>query len=210
MSIRIIPQDELGSSEKRTADMIPPLLFPRLKNLYNRRAERLRELAENNPLGDYINPLFWSEVMSDDPTLQWGVYDTVTKTFFSLSKEASAATFSPLIHLKDLTVQRNGYLYATVYSTKRPIAAIVATSYQRLITHFYNHLIFALPAGILGSLVLLLLWLRIRQNYLSPKRKLQRALEKHQLCLYYQPIIDIKTEKCIGAEALLRWLGEQG
>ena len=36
MSIRIIPQDELGSSEKRTADMIPPLLFPRLKNLYNR------------------------------------------------------------------------------------------------------------------------------------------------------------------------------
>src|SRR5699024_2236189 len=133
-----------------------------------------------------------------------------TKTFFSLSKEASAATFSPLIHLKDLTVQRNGYLYATVYSTKRPIAAIVATSYQRLITHFYNHLIFALPAGILGSLVLLLLWLRIRQNYLSPKRKLQRALEKHQLCLYYQPIIDIKTEKCIGAEALLRWLGEQG
>lgn len=103
-----------------------------------------------------INPLFWSEVMSDDPTLQWGVYDTVTKTFFSLSKEASAATFSPLIHLKDLTVQRNGYLYATVYSTKRPIAAIVATSYQRLITHFYNHLIFALPAGILGSLVLLL------------------------------------------------------
>ncbi|SUG40299.1 FdhE protein [Salmonella enterica subsp. arizonae] len=28
MSIRIIPQDELGSSEKRTADMIPPLLFP--------------------------------------------------------------------------------------------------------------------------------------------------------------------------------------
>lgn len=157
-----------------------------------------------------INPLFWSEVMSDDPTLQWGVYDTVTKTFFSLSNEASAATFSPLIHLNDLTVQRNGYLYATVYSTKRPIAAIVATSYQRLITHFYNHLIFALPAGILGSLVLLLLWLRIRQNYLSPKRKLQRALEKHQLCLYYQPIIDIKTEKCIGAEALLRWPGEQG
>ncbi len=83
-----------------------------------------------------INPLFWSEVMSDDPTLQWGVYDTVTKTFFSLSNEASAATFSPLIHLNDLTVQRNGYLYATVYSTKRPIAAIVATSYQRLIAHF--------------------------------------------------------------------------
>ena len=60
MSIRIIPQDELGSSEKRTAEYIPPLLFPRLKNLYNRRAERLRELAENNPLGDFCVLPRWS------------------------------------------------------------------------------------------------------------------------------------------------------
>ncbi|ELI1525013.1 EAL domain-containing protein [Escherichia coli] len=157
-----------------------------------------------------INPLFWSEVMSDDPTLQWGVYDTVTNAFFSLSKLASTETFSPLIHQNELTLERNGYLYAIVHSTKRPIAAIVATSKQRLLSHFYNHLIFALPAGILGSLVLLLLWLRISQEYRSPKRKLQRALGKRQLCLYYQPIIDIKIEKCIGAEALLRWPGNQG
>lgn len=148
--------------------------------------------------------------MSDDPTLQWGVYDTVTNAFFSLSKLASTETFSPLIHQNELTLERNGYLYAIAHSTKRPIAAIVATSKQRLLSHFYNHLIFALPAGILGSLVLLLLWLRISQEYRSPKRKLQRALEKRQLCLYYQPIIDIKTEKCIGAEALLRWPGNQG
>ena len=54
MSIRIIPQDTLATSEKRTADMIPPLLFPRLKHLYNRRADRLRELATDNPLGDFL------------------------------------------------------------------------------------------------------------------------------------------------------------
>lgn len=54
MSIRIIPQDKITQSEKQTRDMIPPLLFPQLKNLYNRRAERLRKLAENNPLGDYL------------------------------------------------------------------------------------------------------------------------------------------------------------
>jgi hypothetical protein len=32
----------------------PAAPVPRLKNLYHRRAERLRELAENNPLGDYL------------------------------------------------------------------------------------------------------------------------------------------------------------
>ena len=54
MTIRIIPQEQLEKSDKTTADMIPPLLFPRLKQLYSRRAARLRQLAEKNPLGDYL------------------------------------------------------------------------------------------------------------------------------------------------------------
>jgi FdhE protein len=54
MTIRIIPQEQLEKSDKTTADMIPPLLFPRLKHLYSRRAARLRQLAEKNPLGDYL------------------------------------------------------------------------------------------------------------------------------------------------------------
>ncbi|PIJ48298.1 formate dehydrogenase accessory protein FdhE [Erwinia sp. OLTSP20] len=54
MSIRIIPQDELAKSEKATAETIPPLLFPRLQHLYSRRAARLRQLADKNPLGDYL------------------------------------------------------------------------------------------------------------------------------------------------------------
>ncbi|WP_075182434.1 formate dehydrogenase accessory protein FdhE [Pantoea sp. 1.19] len=54
MSIRIIPQEQLEKGEARTADHIPPLLFPRLKNIYSRRAARLRQLAEKNPLGDYL------------------------------------------------------------------------------------------------------------------------------------------------------------
>jgi FdhE protein len=54
MSIRIIPQDQLEKGEKLTAEQVPPLLFPRLKNLYSRRAARLRDLAAKNPLGDYL------------------------------------------------------------------------------------------------------------------------------------------------------------
>ncbi|KGT95126.1 formate dehydrogenase [Erwinia typographi] len=54
MSIRIIPQEQLEKSDKKTAESIPPLLFPGLKNLYSRRAARLRQLAEKNPLGDYL------------------------------------------------------------------------------------------------------------------------------------------------------------
>ncbi|MBP2168948.1 FdhE protein [Erwinia toletana] len=54
MSIRIIPQQPLEASDTPATERIPPLLFPRLKKLYQRRAARLRDLAAKNPLGDYL------------------------------------------------------------------------------------------------------------------------------------------------------------
>ena len=45
MSIQIVPQDELADG-KKTAGNIPPVLFANLKTLYQRRADRLRQLAQ--------------------------------------------------------------------------------------------------------------------------------------------------------------------
>ena len=36
--------------------------------------------------------------------------------------------------------------------------------------------------------------------------ELRQAIEQDQLCLYYQPKIDIKTNRCVGVEALVRWI----
>lgn len=54
MSIQIVAQDDLTDG-KKTAVNIPPVLFANLKTLYQRRAERLRQLAEESPLGEYLN-----------------------------------------------------------------------------------------------------------------------------------------------------------
>lgn len=41
---------------------------------------------------------------------------------------------------------------------------------------------------------------------LTMMTELRQAIEQNQLCLYYQPKIDIKTKRCIGVEALVRWI----
>lgn len=43
-------------------------------------------------------------------------------------------------------------------------------------------------------------------EHLQLENELQLALEKNQLLLHYQPIVDLQTEAIIGAEALLRWV----
>ncbi|WP_455217917.1 putative bifunctional diguanylate cyclase/phosphodiesterase [Kaarinaea lacus] len=35
--------------------------------------------------------------------------------------------------------------------------------------------------------------------------ELRQAIDQDQLCLYYQPKIDLKTDQCVGVEALVRW-----
>ncbi len=57
MSIRIFPKELLEAKREKptTLESILPLLFANLKSLYRRRTERLRQLALNNLLGDYLN-----------------------------------------------------------------------------------------------------------------------------------------------------------
>jgi FdhE protein len=57
MSIRIVPELQSGNQREKSAaaEPIPPLLFANLKSLYLRRAERLRQLAADNPLSDYLD-----------------------------------------------------------------------------------------------------------------------------------------------------------
>ncbi|MDG2947707.1 formate dehydrogenase accessory protein FdhE [Bisgaard Taxon 10/6] len=59
MAIRILPENKIKQAASSFQN--PPLLFSSPKNLYARRAQRLRQLAENHPFRDYL--LFAAEVV---------------------------------------------------------------------------------------------------------------------------------------------------
>jgi sensor c-di-GMP phosphodiesterase-like protein len=86
----------------------------------------------------------------------------------------------------------------------------MSTSRVSYYQNFYNQVTLTLPLGLICSVLLLLVWSRTRQQYHSPRKMLQRALNRRQLCLHYQPVIDIKNNRCVGTEALLRWPGFDG
>jgi sensor c-di-GMP phosphodiesterase-like protein len=163
--------------------------------------------------GNYVvvvNPLSYSEVMSNDHSLSWGVYDTVTNAFFSVSQKANVSLLNSMIRHKESVFQKDDRFYTIVNSEKRPIAAIVSTSNKRFYETLYHQATLTLPLGMICSIIILLVWSRTHRELNSPGRLLHRALNKRQLCVHYQPIIDIKNNRCVGAEALLRWPGFNG
>jgi sensor c-di-GMP phosphodiesterase-like protein len=63
--------------------------------------------------------------------------------------------------------------------------------------------------GVLAGTVLASMHL-LRWNDRSLQAQLRRALRYNQITLVYQPIVEIKTGRMVGAEALARWIDEDG
>lgn len=64
----------------------------------------------------------------------------------------------------------------------------------------------ALLIGLAGAILTLLVY--PRQS--SSRRVLERALHSGQMFLLYQPVVDLQSGQCIGAEALMRWRQQDG
>lgn len=67
-----------------------------------------------------------------------------------------------------------------------------------------------LPLGALLAVFMvgIIYWLSRRR--LSPLGELRIAVKKEEFVVFYQPIVDLKTHACIGAEALIRWKRPDG
>lgn len=75
---------------------------------------------------------------------------------------------------------------------------------------FHRERLFLLPLGlVLAALVVgYILW-ALRRS-LSPLAELQTAIRKREFVAHYQPILELETGRCVGAEALVRWKRPDG
>ena len=66
------------------------------------------------------------------------------------------------------------------------------------------------PQALLIGLACMVLTLLLYPRQGSSRRELERALQRRQLVLLYQPVVDLGSGRCIGAEALMRWRQNDG
>lgn len=66
------------------------------------------------------------------------------------------------------------------------------------------------PVGLILGVLLTGLVIYIAQRRMSMEGELQAAFDRDEFFVEYQPVIDLRTGRCVGAEALARWRNEEG
>lgn len=150
-----------------------------------------------------INAGRLSDIILDD-RMQLGVF--YQGQLVNISQGADEKTISRLLSSSER--KRKDYIYSV--STQDDWSAVVAEPINSVDTSFYRELAWMLPIGIGIGLVVVLSVIRIMRIRLSPMAEMQIAIAQREFTVHYQPIIDLETERCTGAEALVRWLRPDG
>ena len=108
------------------------------------------------------------------------------------------------------TVEMGDYLISYHAIANHNMAGLAASNLSSVWAHFREFAMFLLPIGVLASTLLAFGTVMLVRKQSSLKTRLTAALKNKDLYLMYQPIFDIQNNRCIGAEALLRWRLQNG
>jgi len=99
----------------------------------------------------------------------------------------------------------DGYVVAVVRSPKYRTGAVAALPATYIDQKTGELTLFLLPLGFVGGLLLAFAVYYLVRNQVSTQALLKAGLARNEFFMHYQPVVELDTGKCVGAEALVRW-----
>ncbi len=96
-------------------------------------------------------------------------------------------------------------LKVVVPASRADVAVHAVWDRRRVLADWYEHLTLAMGVGAIASIGVGVAIVRVQRRSRGLDQDLRAGIERDELRVLYQPIIDLETGECVGAEALLRW-----
>lgn len=111
---------------------------------------------------------------------------------------------------REVVFRDDGYVVAVVGSEKYAIGALAALPVSYLDRRIRDVAAVLIPLGLVAGLTLAYAVFWLTQRRAAMPTVLKAALKRNQFFLDYQPVVDLRTGRCVGAEALIRWRQPNG
>jgi sensor c-di-GMP phosphodiesterase-like protein len=122
----------------------------------------------------------------------------------------STAWLSALRGRDHATFRDGDYVVAVVASKRFLIDAIAALPVSELNRRTWTIARTVVPFGVLSGVLLAWAAVMLARSQLAMPAVLKAALRRKELFMVYQPVVDLRTGRWVGAEALIRWNGPEG
>jgi sensor c-di-GMP phosphodiesterase-like protein len=86
-----------------------------------------------------------------------------------------------------------------------PVTVVSSAPMSIILAHWGSSVFPFLAAGILLSALLVYLVLKLAKRTRSMESDLREAVRFEEIDVHYQPVMELATGRCVGAEALMRW-----
>jgi sensor c-di-GMP phosphodiesterase-like protein len=106
---------------------------------------------------------------------------------------------------REATFIEGNYVVAVARSVHYATIAVAALPVSHLQQRVKSAALILVPAGLVAGAILAWAILFVMRSQVAMPAVIRSALRRHEFSLVYQPIVDLRTRKLVGAEALIRW-----
>ncbi len=167
-------------------------------------------VVELNGFAAIINKSLPVDATVAEPDATLASFSQDNHRFFANRGEIKSKWLNNLSNENSQTFLADGYLVAVVKSNKYRTAALAALPVSYVDNNTYNLALILVPIGLVAGLIFGLAMYNFVRLQSSMPSMIKSGLRHNEFFMLYQPVIDLQTGKCKGAEALMRWRRPDG
>jgi sensor c-di-GMP phosphodiesterase-like protein len=113
--------------------------------------------------------------------------------------------FRPIPKATENSFIDHGYVVSVIRASHADVQVVAASPVIYIARHVKRFALFFVPIGLICGVGLVWAVTYISRIYLSLPKVLRAAARRKEFFVEYQPIVDLNSQRWVGAEALVRW-----
>jgi sensor c-di-GMP phosphodiesterase-like protein len=152
-----------------------------------------------------LDPRFYLDIVPLDDTIEVGILETHNALVIARWPNADPDAVRAAVRRGSPAVYVDGRYYVMEQSSRYPLAVVAYEPETRIRPDWLRQVKTLILPALLASTFVTWLVLAWRRRQRTPRAALLEGIRRRQFEAWFQPIVELQSGRCVGAEALVRW-----